>query len=205
MEMIPQLAADHVREVRAEWESLEARSLKVPPEADMLLKDQQLLESTKNLLRRFIAVVSTDEGVQETQKLPPQGTPDLSMGTTTSEQGDGHMQDSMDKDDTEASREQIRKERDSFVSSASPWQNRGSLSPVQMPPRERSGSVLGRPVCPACGRMDTSAPNTIIRGRVLPRESVYQERAPSIPHQNLPSFIPFEDYVVKQSVVKVKF
>ncbi|KAG6552454.1 hypothetical protein Mapa_006015 [Marchantia paleacea] len=203
MEMIPQLAADHVREVRAEWESLEARSLKVPPEADMLLKDQQLLESTKNLLRRFIAVVSMDEGLEETQKLPSQGTPDLSMGTTTSEQGDGHIQDSMDKDDTEAFREQIRKERDSFVFSASPsWRNRGSFSPVQLPLRERAGSVLGRPVCPACGRMDTSAPNTIIRGGVLPRESVYQERAPSIPHQNLPSFIPCEDYVVKQSVVK---
>ncbi|KAL2622920.1 hypothetical protein R1flu_003125 [Riccia fluitans] len=206
MEMIPQLAADHVREVRAEWESLEARSLKVPPEADMLLKDQQLLERTKELLRRFITVVSEDgEDVEDElqDRSPVQGAspdlheettaPDIRAGTQTPQpNGDVHAQHETSAD--EAQREQIRKERDSFARSTS----RGSTSPLQL----RSGSVLGRPVCPACGRLDGSAPNTIIRGGVLPRESVYQERAPSIPHQNLPSFIPFEDYVIKQAVVK---
>ncbi|KAL3691061.1 hypothetical protein R1sor_004712 [Riccia sorocarpa] len=205
MEMIPQLAADHVREVRAEWESLEARSLKVPPEADMLLKDQQLLERTKSLLRRFISVVSDDErAADELQsRSPAQGaSPDLDQETMTPDatstsaptpQPNIDVQAQQDNTTDEAHPEQSRKERDVSPSR----QTRGSTSPIQ-----RSGSVLGRPVCPACGRLDTSAPNTIIRGGVLPRESIYQERAPSIPHQNLPSFIPFEDYVIRQSVVK---
>lgn len=57
MELVPQLAGDHVREVRAEWEALEAREMQVPPEAETLVKDKVLLDKVKSLLAHFIEII----------------------------------------------------------------------------------------------------------------------------------------------------
>lgn len=54
MDLVPQLAADHIRQVRAEWEALEAKELQVPAEVDTLVKDQALLATVKRLLAHFI-------------------------------------------------------------------------------------------------------------------------------------------------------
>lgn len=54
MDLVPQLAADHIRQVRAEWEALEAKELQVPADVDTLVKDQALLATVKRLLAHFI-------------------------------------------------------------------------------------------------------------------------------------------------------
>lgn len=54
MDLVPQLAADHIRQVRAEWEALEAKELQVPAEVDTLVKDQALLATVRRLLTHFI-------------------------------------------------------------------------------------------------------------------------------------------------------
>ncbi|CAK9234015.1 unnamed protein product [Sphagnum troendelagicum] len=54
VDLVPQLAADHIRQVRAEWEALEAKELQVPAEVDTLVKDQALLATVKRLLAHFI-------------------------------------------------------------------------------------------------------------------------------------------------------
>ncbi|KAH9554382.1 hypothetical protein CY35_08G060900 [Sphagnum magellanicum] len=54
VDLVPQLAADHIRQVRAEWEALEAKELQVPAEVDTLVKDQALLATVRRLLTHFI-------------------------------------------------------------------------------------------------------------------------------------------------------
>lgn len=53
MELVPQFAGDHVREVRAEWLAQEAFQMPVPPEAETLIKDKTLLDRVKGLLVHF--------------------------------------------------------------------------------------------------------------------------------------------------------
>ncbi|EFJ13922.1 hypothetical protein SELMODRAFT_424073 [Selaginella moellendorffii] len=71
MESIPQLAGEHVREIRAEWEAMEARVNRVPPEAGFLVKDRLLLEKVRELIIRFVEctnpVVSPIPGDQGTE------------------------------------------------------------------------------------------------------------------------------------------
>lgn len=52
MEAVPSSAADHVREIKAEWDALEARDQR-SPSAEFLMKDQVLLQKVKELLHRF--------------------------------------------------------------------------------------------------------------------------------------------------------
>lgn len=59
MELVPQLASDHVREVRAQWDALAARQMKVPQEAETLVRDKVLLDKVKILLSHFIEVSGT--------------------------------------------------------------------------------------------------------------------------------------------------
>lgn len=205
MEMIPQLAGDHVREVRAEWESLEARAMKVPPEADMLLKDQQLLERTRCLLRRFVQVVSEDtsEEQEQQQTKPPHEAADLSMGITAISEEEGIRTDEEQpppKQENESSTPSPLGQRNGSIASPSPL----GLRSDSLPDAYLRKPMIARPFCPSCGRLDATAPNTRIMGGILPRESIYQSRGPSpIPRASLPSFIPYEDYVVRQSIVKV--
>jgi hypothetical protein len=53
MDLVPQFAGDHVREVRAQWEAQEAFQMLVPPEAKMLIKDKTLIDRVKGLLAHF--------------------------------------------------------------------------------------------------------------------------------------------------------
>lgn len=53
MDLVPQFAGDHVREVRAEWDALESLQMLLPPEAETLIKDKTLLERVKGLLVHF--------------------------------------------------------------------------------------------------------------------------------------------------------
>ncbi|CAM6097126.1 unnamed protein product [Calypogeia fissa] len=206
MEMIPQLAGDHVREVRAEWESLEARAMKVPPEADLLLKDQQLLERTRTLLRRFVQVVSEDtieeQQQQEQETKPPQETRDISMETTAMSEQEGiksnELQPPPKQYGESVSPSPLGQRIGSFASPSPLGLRSDSLPDVYL-----RKPMIARPFCTSCGRLDTTAPNTRIMGGILPRESIYQSRGPSpIPRASLPSFIPYEDYVVRQSIVK---
>lgn len=53
MELVPQFAGDHVREVRAEWQAQESFQMPVPPDAETLIKDKTLLDRVKGLLAHF--------------------------------------------------------------------------------------------------------------------------------------------------------
>lgn len=53
MELVPQFAGDHVREVRAEWKAREELQMPVPSEAETLIKDKTLLDRVKGLLVHF--------------------------------------------------------------------------------------------------------------------------------------------------------
>ncbi|EFJ04596.1 hypothetical protein SELMODRAFT_430075 [Selaginella moellendorffii] len=61
MESNPQLAAEHVREVKSEWEAMEARVNRVPPQADFLVKDRALLEKVRELIVRFIECTNPEK------------------------------------------------------------------------------------------------------------------------------------------------
>lgn len=65
MELVPQLASDHVREVRAQWDALAARQMKMPPEAETLVKDKVLLDKVKILLSHFIELSGTKSPEEE--------------------------------------------------------------------------------------------------------------------------------------------
>ena len=53
MDLVPQFAGDHVREVRAEWDNLEAFQMPVPSEAEILIKDKTLIDKVKGLLDHY--------------------------------------------------------------------------------------------------------------------------------------------------------
>ncbi len=62
MESVPQLIETyHLKELRAEWEELDMRDVNLPPEVEMLMKDQALLERLKNLLTRFIEIEEANQ------------------------------------------------------------------------------------------------------------------------------------------------
>lgn len=53
MELVPQFAGDHIREVRATWQAQEDFHMPVPPEAETLIKDKSLLDKVRGLLIHF--------------------------------------------------------------------------------------------------------------------------------------------------------
>lgn len=53
MDLVPQFAGDHVREIRAKWEAQEAFQMPTPPEAEALIKDKALIDRVKGLLIHF--------------------------------------------------------------------------------------------------------------------------------------------------------
>ncbi|KAG0616113.1 hypothetical protein M758_5G091300 [Ceratodon purpureus] len=53
MDLVPQFAGDHVREVRAEWEAQEEFQMQAPFEAETLIKDKTLIDKVKGLLAHF--------------------------------------------------------------------------------------------------------------------------------------------------------
>lgn len=78
MEDVAQLNAYDVTSVRDQWEHLDKREMKSPPEVEMLVKDQALLDKIKNLLTRFIEI-------EETKRLKEQEEIAKSSGTASSE------------------------------------------------------------------------------------------------------------------------
>lgn len=60
MEDVTQLNAYDITSVRDEWEHLDKREMKSPPEVEMLVKDQALLDKIKNLLTRYIEIEETN-------------------------------------------------------------------------------------------------------------------------------------------------
>lgn len=75
MEDVPQLNAYSITEVREEWEALDSREMKSPPEVEMLVKDQALLDKVKNLLTRFIEIEESNRHKEQREVIKRAETP----------------------------------------------------------------------------------------------------------------------------------
>ena len=181
MESIPQFAAEYVREVKDEWQALESRGMKKPPEAEYLLKDQALLEKIRGLIMRFVSVNKPRELLAKQHEFQTSKENEKSRSVHMHERNSADIQDS------------LKLENDGMYD-IEPT----TLGEVDDVAVTETGQRL---ICTSCGQLKSKFSGSIphCASSSLKRASTPQSR------HMLPSFIPVDDYIVKHCVLQVFF
>lgn len=193
MESMPQFAAEYVREVKDEWQALESRGIKKPPEAENLLKDQALLEKVRALIFRFARVQQSEESFAKQQEFQTSREKDnkASCFRPRSQNRSIHLQvernpcdvqDDRKVDNTDLSRPDT-----------------GTL--IREIDEIDDIETTRKIICPSCGQFKATL-SSLNCQRVVPTTGTGQRpSSPRLRHV-LPSFIPVDDYIVKHCVVQ---
>ncbi|KAH7288034.1 hypothetical protein KP509_31G008600 [Ceratopteris richardii] len=190
MESMPQFAAEYIREVKEEWQAMEMREMKRPPEVDYLSKDQALIEKVRALILRVVRIHDSE---------------DLALQAHESQmikEREKNASSSRARSPCKPVQMQMEKNKHEFQHAHKADNLRSLRSDQELIIQEsdytydldKSSSVI----CSSCGQ-----PRIAIGGSQLsmPASSVRRDSAPQLRHV-LPSFIPVDDYIVEQCVVQ---
>ena len=185
MESIPQFAAEYVREVKDEWQALESRGMKKPPEAEYLLKDQALLEKIRGLIMRFVSINKPRELLAKQHESQTSKENEKTVSSGQSRSVHIHERNSVDIQDS------LKLESDGMY--AIEPTTLGEVDDVAV---TETGQRL---ICTSCGQLKSNFSGSIPQ---CASSSLKRASTPQARHM-LPSFIPVDDYIVKHCVLQV--
>ncbi|MCO5551623.1 hypothetical protein L7F22_005128 [Adiantum nelumboides] len=190
MESMPQFAAEYIREVKDEWQALELREKKRPPEVEYLSKDQALLEKVRALISRVARAHEYEESCvrqQEGQRI---------------REKDNNVSCSRARSPSRSLLMQAEKYKHAFQYACKGENVRPDYGTLLGSPDKLDDPESTRPVvCSSCGQVKLNLPD-VDSQQVLPATTLVERELASQPRHVLPSFIPVDDYIVEHRVVQ---